>query len=112
MALIDDSHGFAAYPNLFLGTDQTSLINNISTPKKNIHQIDIYPNPSTGIIHIQAPYNFSEVIISDIVGKTIFQQQFRSNDETIFLPEYFSGIYFIKIYFEEQVICNKIILAK
>ncbi len=68
--------------------------------------INIYPNPTTGIINIEKTTN-SEIVITDITGKIIIS---GTNLTTIDLSNQSKGIYLIKISLEDSVETHKIIL--
>ncbi|MEI6673421.1 MAG: T9SS type A sorting domain-containing protein [bacterium] len=59
----------------------------------NIPNFSLYPNPSTGIYHIEG-VTISRVEIMDALGKVIF----TTNNQTIDLGSFASGIYYARIY--------------
>ena len=75
----------------------------------NAENIEIYPNPVNQTLHIKFPMNnigHNNVVITDILGKTIFSEDYLITEETPFinltnlqLPKA-SGVYSITIYHE------------
>lgn len=64
-----------------------------------IEKINVFPNPSKGIINIisEAIYKEIQVELSDIGGKLIFKKSFNSNQGQIDLSSYSNSFYFLKI---------------
>lgn len=59
--------------------------------------LKIYPNPTTGLINIEAPFVVN-VSISDILGKEIMNVQ---NAKTVDLNKFSDGVYFLRL-FDDQ----------
>lgn len=85
----------------------TTTINQASTPK-----LDLYPNPSTGLINYSADKMIQQVELIDMTGKVILQQQnIHQQSGTITAKQ--NGCYLLKVYFEDasfstkKVIINK-----
>ncbi len=78
-------------------------------PQKKL--ITIYPNPTSGVINIENAED-SELSIFDIYGKIIYFEKNMQNSTSIDLTGNISGIYFIKLKKENQVIIKKVILSK
>ena len=87
---------------------------NINENNNVLLNINIYPNPTTGIfiINFAKVSNFSNVIveITNINGQIIRQLTIDNEQLTIDLSRQAKGIYFIKIQTNEQVYTDKIIL--
>ena len=100
LLFLDEVHGYAAVSNLFLSTDQTSIINNIISVPEKTPQIDIYPNPGNKIFHIRVHeglflLNFK---VFDQLSREIIAVKNVDNPESEFDLKYISaGTYFISI---------------
>lgn len=68
--------------------------------KSNELAVNVYPNPTAGLITIQTEdFNSStKIVITDLLGKTLLSKQMNSQTEVINMSQYESGIYFIKVY--------------
>ncbi len=91
-------------------TGITGIINNI-----NNENISIYPNPSNGIFTIQNPVGSlrpAGVSITDITGKTIYNQQLgiHNSQFVIDISNQPTGIYFINIQTESGIYTEKLII--
>lgn len=68
---------------------------------------EIYPNPvkSELVINIPGQYNVNDINIeiADISGKKVQYLQACANTEQYYLPNLTSGIYFIKIYYKQEI---------
>ncbi len=75
------------------------------------NNFEIYPNPSTGIYSLEFSEELkdAEIQITDISGKTIYQNTISS---TIDISENASGIYFIAIKSNDKVFNTKLIIQK
>lgn len=81
------------------------LITDIET--ETINNINIYPNPTSGIFTIEAD-NINKIEITDINGQSIYINQ--NNYKNIDLKHYPKGVYFIKIITNNKIFNKKIIL--
>ena len=76
-----------------------------------LENINIYPNPTLGKLHIDSQGKINKVSISNILGKQIFfTEDFRTN--TIDLSSFDNGVYFINISTNKGMHIEKIILSK
>jgi hypothetical protein len=85
----------------------SSLFGNTSTNELTETNINIYPNPSTGVININTNETIENINILDINGKLVHHQ---TNNSPIDLSQHAKGIYFINITTEKVVINKKIVL--
>ena len=78
--------------------------------EESISSLNVYPNPSNGIINIELDsQNSFSVQVNDIVGKLITQTEINSNT-TLDLQNLDAGIYFINIYNDEESRVVKVII--
>ncbi len=69
-------------------------------------QFDIYPNPTTGIVNINSKLQIDKVEVYDLYGKPILKLK---NTKTIDIEHLASGMYFIKIYSDNNMGVKKLI---
>ena len=84
----------------------------LSDIEKFESEIQIYPNPTNDIVNIQLqnlPENKSDIYVYDFSGKLILNSSFSDDNTSIDLSNYSTGVYFIKIVTENQIINKKII---
>jgi hypothetical protein len=67
---------------------------------------NIYPNPTTGIIKIDAEFEIKNIKIFDILGKLIIE----TAEKEIDLSSYSKGIYLVKIETQDKIKTYKILL--
>ena len=87
----------------FLTENQTTSVHilpNIS--------VNVYPNPTLETITISTSINNSEFVVSDINGKVLSNERFSKTSQFNF-SEYPSGVYFIKVISEDNVVTKKIV---
>ncbi len=72
-----------------------------ATPK-----FTVYPNPSKGIFLIEAVSENVNVVVIDLSGRTVLQQ----NGKSIDLSGYSKGIYLMQVKMDNQTVTQKIIL--
>ncbi len=82
----------------------------VSTLNISAQLIEVFPNPTTGIISIRLPKNLSNVSlqIKDYSGKLIWKQHLE-NETDLDLSECVSGVYFLKIQAKETIWIKKIV---
>ena len=75
--------------------------------------ISIYPNPTSGIFSITGEtQSFEKIVITNISGKVIYEsnhQQFIDSENQIDISSQPSGIYFIKITTDKNILTGKIV---
>jgi hypothetical protein len=81
----------------------------IGVAENGSHNISIYPNPSDGLFVILSDCSYSEVV--DIRGNIVETIQFNSNNkQNIDLRSYDKGIYFVRCYYNDNLITRKIVI--
>jgi|GEM_PF-2449580 len=73
------------------------------------HEVNIYPNPTTGFIKIETEYNFSAIKIFNIMGKLLLSRNFM---DEIDLGGFLSGLYLMELSGKDGVHRKKLILKK
>jgi len=74
--------------------------------------ISLYPNPTTGVISINSSLKIGtcNIVVMDIMGQIVYQNQFQTLNRNIDLSNQAKGIYFITIKQENSSISEKIII--
>ncbi len=65
--------------------------------------ISVYPNPAQDILFISAENPIVQIIIFDITGKKIYENNDKSSEYTIGVNNLNNGLYIIQVYTEEEV---------
>ncbi len=71
-------------------------------------KINIYPNPTDGIININIPENKATVKINNIIGKEVKSLRLTSNENTVDLSSLTPGMYFMEVQLSNRKITSKI----
>ena len=95
-AAIDD---FAIYDQ----SNPTSIL-------ENIINIDIYPNPTTGVVYIDNFDNPLNIKVMNTLGEIVMEKQLSISDNKIDLSTYDKGIYYLEIISKKGKITKKIVL--
>jgi predicted outer membrane repeat protein len=74
------------------------------------NQIQIYPNPTKGIVKISQITDIQYITIVDIAGKEVFRTNAKTN--ILDISELQNGIYFLTIFTNTKKFTSKIILEK
>lgn len=82
----------------------------ITEAESKNENIAIYPNPTDGIISVDA-YHIDEVSIYNLVGQKVKTLTVDDDNCMIDLSDYKDGVYFVKIKTENEIITKKIILT-
>lgn len=102
-------------PDIVVVNDSTPPVG-ITQLSANEERINVYPNPSDGIINVEfdTPLeNVSKLTIHNVYGKSVKGLKFDEigyDHLTINLKELSSGIYFIKVNIGESTIIKKVVL--
>jgi len=70
--------------------------------------INIYPNPTAGLINLKNCQN-SKYEILDIVGQVIFEGNIDDSDSYIDIKDFAKGNFFIRLYNDEKILTVKIV---
>lgn len=83
--------------NIVLSLKAVESVASVSTHE--MQGVVIYPNPATNQLTIQLPTSVEEaaVVITDELGRTIYQADRHSSFKTIDVSTFNSGIYFVRI---------------
>ena len=74
-------------------------------------QIAVFPNPTPGSITILSNMPMEQVILRDLLGRTVLQQTLNVREVSLDLSYFKRGIYTASIYFEDgRIRTEKIIL--
>jgi hypothetical protein len=80
-------------PNIGCGNCFTSLVKD---PTSN-SGIIIYPNPATTSLTISAPANITSLTIINLLGRTVYTNQYNSQQVQVHVADLPAGIYFVKV---------------
>lgn len=113
----DQGQGFAAADNNDFNSSKVGNGNNEAQNNYNF-QMKAFPNPATSKVNIiikSSEYN-TQLVISDINGKTVWQQEIEvgqtSLDVDISNNKYGAGIYFITAYNKNGMESQRLIIRK
>jgi hypothetical protein len=82
--------------------DTGCITTGIIEPITDNYTVNCYPNPVNGILNITTDRQAGEIIIYDLIGNIIFDTRKPSSVTTINTEKLNSGIYFIKVVFENN----------
>ena len=73
-------------------------------------EIQIYPNPTNGLLTINALNDIEQITVYDNYGRLILRENHHSTNIRISLEDQVSGIYFVQVKTEDKLFNYKIIL--
>lgn len=90
-------------------SSSNSIIIDTSTGINDIafENLNIYPNPTNGIVNLEIKENLSSIKLFDLTGKVI--KEFNATSRQLNISEFTSGIYFLEIANTESTSVVKII---
>jgi ELWxxDGT repeat protein len=74
--------------------------------------VQIYPNPSTGIMHVKCPAVVSDVRMVDATGNEINVVVNYGNDETLIHADSQPGVYILQLQIRDIVVRKKVVILK
>ncbi len=89
-------------------TQSVSLCTGI-TQLVNESSVSVFPNPFTDVITIKNTFENSIILIVDVLGKVVFEQQILSSETSIDLSELKTGFYQLMVKGESNSYTQKII---
>lgn len=104
-----------AIDNIFLAINSSNFTITSSDQNETGYYIDIYPNPSNGIINISYSEDFiqGEISIVNILGQVVYSKQLTTDKfQTINLSNLTNGVYIVTVIFDGEITTKKIIIKK
>ncbi len=71
--------------------------NSVQDIKNNRNSINIFPNPATDELNITSNDKISSVVISNLIGQTIYNHEYNTEKVQVDVTNLPAGVYFIKI---------------
>jgi len=102
--IADGSSGFQIYNHEVIFTDLEEII-------ETADQLNIYPNPSNGIINLDVE-NATEVVVFDKSGRLLRKEKINDGTNILDLSTLAVGIYFVKIKMKDRIQIQKIVIAR
>ena len=85
--------GKSKIDNIFVRGEMINRINNLALE----NQINVYPNPSDGLINLETVYNIEKIQVLSVLGKVEKNIKFNACNENIDLMDLPGGHYFLRI---------------
>ncbi len=74
--------------------------------------ITIFPNPTSGVLNINAVEANSSVEVFNVIGEKVYSNILTKGNNTIDLSGLANGAYFVKLNSNNQIITKKVVLSK
>ncbi len=81
----------------------------VNNAEKNTTAISIFPNPTNGLVQVQSPVNIQTILVFDITGKQLLQQEPNAQTDEININNLPQGLYQIHVQTEMGVLVKKLI---
>ena len=94
--------GDAMYSQVDLALSPTGILDNLA------EYINVYPNPSNGIVNISSPEQIDRLIVVNIVGQTVLDIQPESGNTKLNLDGFNPGVYFVNLVIDGQRVTKKL----
>jgi len=87
-----DANGCSAEDTLTIVVDACASID-----ENNTFLLTVYPNPTTGLIHVEIPVDGAAIQVTDVFGKVVYSNNSVSSKSTINLTGNAIGAYFVSV---------------
>jgi hypothetical protein len=90
-------------------TDTSSCytLNNIGVQEAHLPVVNLYPNPTTGLLHIESPQPWQKIEITDMLGRNLLTQ--NQPTDQLDLTKLPTGMYLVKVFFTEGVVVQRVV---
>lgn len=82
----------------------------LGTQEATLTEVEVYPNPSTGLVYINAKMGLENIYVYDITGRLLRNFSNTSDKVQIDLSAYGKGAYVIKMSNGKEVVTKKVII--
>jgi hypothetical protein len=99
---------YAAILSYSACTDTTTCfaVNNVSIAENTLPEVILYPNPTSGLLHIDSDQAIEKIEVYDLLGREVI----ASGSETqVDLSTLSSGVYLVKVHLENEVHVRKVL---
>ena len=87
-------------PAIVTNTFNTEFVSTLSVANFESESFTVYPNPTNGLLNISSKNSsglINNVVVSDVLGKTVQTNSFNSSKAVLDLSRLNSGVYFVKV---------------
>jgi len=81
-----------------------------NTSAASVQTIEVFPNPSTGIVTINCPFTATGITIAGMDGKTVYQISAGTTNYTIDLSGIAKGLYVAQVSSANGVVTQKVVI--
>ena len=85
-------------------------ITDIDDAVSDANGIEIYPNPTDGLLYIRSNSTINKVVVTDLTGKVVMDVYGGSDEVELDLSSYAQGIYVLNIVTDNDVLVEKVVL--
>ena len=85
-------------------------ITDIDDAVSDVNGIEIYPNPTDGLLYIRSNNTINKVIVTDMTGKVILDEIGGSNEVEIDLSSNVQGMYLLNVVTDNDFYVEKVVL--
>ena len=105
-------YSFGDYKILPRDFNDISISTSVEELSKN--EVNVYPNPTTGVLNFNLNVNNASINIIDITGKTLKSVHTNSNNFSMNLNTFSNGLYFYNVIDSEgnTIATNRFVIAK
>jgi len=89
------------------GVNQVSGIASVSDI-----QFSVYPNPANENVNISLDENASKVVVTDMMGKVVFEQKEANEMITVATQDFAAGLYFVLVESKGQTATKRLVVSK
>jgi Secretion system C-terminal sorting domain len=89
---------------------QIDVIVNTGVESTDLKTLNLYPNPTNGIVHIDNIEEYNQINVYNSIGELVYSKTNMDNSTDIDLRTKQKGIYFIQFISEQEIATEKILL--
>ncbi|MBR1514078.1 MAG: T9SS type A sorting domain-containing protein [Bacteroidales bacterium] len=79
-----------------------------TVPEEEGPSLDVYPNPTTGLVTISGNENLTSISVCNVLGQVVYEAKLNDDECTLDMAQFDAGVYMVRISTENGVVVKRV----